>query len=140
MFSSIFRSGHAKKDGATALYIASQNGHPEVVTLLLAKEGVDVNQARIFGVTPLMKASGNGHLETVKVLLQHEGIDVNLKDKVGATAYYHAKGSGITKMLKENGAYPPTISDHAIVFVENKKLAVICSCVYYLLGTHILAE
>ena len=86
-----------------------------MVTLLLAKEGVDVKQARIFGVTPLMKASGNGHLETVKVLLQHEGIDVNLKDAFGLTAYYRAKGSGIKKMLKENGAFPPTISDHATI-------------------------
>ena len=38
---------HAGERGATPLLIASENGHSEVVSTLLAKQGVDVNQAQI---------------------------------------------------------------------------------------------
>ena len=68
----------AQKDGATPLYIASQNGHPEVASLLLAKEGVRVNQAlEKDGLTPLFIASRNGHTEVVSLLLAKEGVVVN---------------------------------------------------------------
>ena len=36
-------------------------GHCEVVSMLLAKEGVDVNQAMNDGATPLLIASQKGH-------------------------------------------------------------------------------
>ena len=50
----------AANDGATPLFIASQEGHAEVVSMLLAKQGVDVNQAMNDGCTPLCIASENG--------------------------------------------------------------------------------
>ena len=47
----------AKDTGTTPLFIASE-GHCEVVSMLLAKEGVDVNQAMDNGVTPAACESG----------------------------------------------------------------------------------
>ena len=67
----------AANDGATPLYIASQNGHAEVVSMLLAKQGVDVNQANNDGATPLYIVSLKGHAEVVSMLLATEDIDVN---------------------------------------------------------------
>ncbi|KAI2497246.1 hypothetical protein MHU86_17253 [Fragilaria crotonensis] len=66
--------------GATALYIASQNGHLEVVRELLQHDNVDVNlQCTDDGATALIMASQNGHLEVVRALLQHSNVDVNLQ-------------------------------------------------------------
>ena len=45
--------------------------------MLLAKQGVDVNQAADDGDTPLYIASQNGHSEVVSMLLAKQGIDVN---------------------------------------------------------------
>ena len=62
----------AADDGATPL----SEGHCEVVSMLLAKEGVDVNQAMDDGFTPLYIASQNGHCEVVSMLLAKEGDDL----------------------------------------------------------------
>ena len=70
------------KYGMTPLYIASQEGHAEVVSMLLAKQGIDVNQAEDHGATPLLIASEEGHAEVVSMLLAKEGIDVN-QTKIG---------------------------------------------------------
>ena len=43
----------------------AEAGHAEVVSMLLAKQGVDVNQATNDGFTPLYIASENGHAEVV---------------------------------------------------------------------------
>ena len=51
---------------------AAKNGHAEVVKLLLAAPGIDVNKGE-----PLTKAAENGHAEVVKLLLAAPGIDVN---------------------------------------------------------------
>ena len=55
-------------DGATPLYIASQNGHVKVVEALLTA-GADFNQPNKDGVTPFTAASQNGHLKVVEELL-----------------------------------------------------------------------
>ena len=54
-----------------------EDGHAEVVSLLLGKEGVDVNQVNDDGATPLYIASWEGHAEVVSLLLGKEGVDVN---------------------------------------------------------------
>ena len=45
--------------------------------MLLAKQGVDVNQAADDGDTPLFIASHNGHSEVVSMLLAKQGVDLN---------------------------------------------------------------
>lgn len=54
---------------------AAENGHAEIVKLLLAMSGIDVNRSDKW--TPLVLAAINGHAEVVKLLLAAPGIDVN---------------------------------------------------------------
>ncbi len=54
----------AVSNGVTPLYIASQEGHIEVVTYLV-EHGAAVNAARSDGVTPLYVASYYGHFPIV---------------------------------------------------------------------------
>ena len=54
---------------------ASFKGHAGAVELLLAHEGIDVNQTNTSGKTALMWASIEGHADAVERLLAHEGLD-----------------------------------------------------------------
>jgi len=67
----------ARDNGATALFIALQNGHLDVVKLLLGMEEIDVNQAANDGQTALSKSSQKGRTDVVRLLLQQPNIDVN---------------------------------------------------------------
>ena len=61
-----------------SLQIASERGHVEVVTELLAYPQINVTKARSTdGVTPLFLAARNGHLEVVKELLAQPKINAN---------------------------------------------------------------
>ena len=52
--------------------------------MLLAKQGVDVNQATNDGATPLSLRVEKGHAEVVSMLLAKQGVDVNQADDEGA--------------------------------------------------------
>jgi ankyrin repeat protein len=72
------------QDGATPLFIASQNGHihSDVVNILL-RNGAGVNVAMNDGTTPLFIASQNGHSDVVNILLQNgAGVNVAANDGV----------------------------------------------------------
>ena len=58
-------------NGTTALMVACQNGHLEVVSLLLAS-GADKDLANHGGETARVVASQNGHLEVAGLLLGAE--------------------------------------------------------------------
>ena len=79
--SSSFDVDSKDDDGRTPLSWAAENGHSEVVKLLLEKEGIDLDSKDIeYGQTPLSWAAENGHSEVVKLLLEKEGIDLDSKD------------------------------------------------------------
>ena len=82
-----------------ALMRASNNGHTEIVKILIEQEGIDLNakneiyfndlifQNNIWNFfklfwTALIWASYYGHTEIVKILVEQEGIDINAKDIV----------------------------------------------------------
>ena len=93
------------QNGNTALILASQYGHEEIVKLLLDK-GPDVNQSIQNGNTALILASWQGHEETVKLLLD-KGADVNQTNQDRNTALILASQFGreeTVKLLLDKGA------------------------------------
>lgn len=57
--------------GATPLYLAAENGHFEIVNMLLDEYGADPNlydSGSLIQCTPLMKAAENNHYKIVKAL------------------------------------------------------------------------
>ncbi|KAJ2988192.1 hypothetical protein NUW58_g4110 [Xylaria curta] len=80
--------------GQTPLSYAAANGHKDVVQLLLATGGVDVNCTDSYGGTPLSYAAANGHKDVVQLLLATSGVDVNCKDSYGGTPLLWAVKNG----------------------------------------------
>ena len=76
----------------TALMVASEKGHRDVVELLVGA-GADVNQAGWCESTALMWASEKGHRDVVELLVG-AGADVNRADKDGTTALMEASEKG----------------------------------------------
>jgi ankyrin repeat protein len=74
----------ASNDGGGPVYMAAQQGHSDILKLLI-KAGGDVNQLREFEISPLMKASIKGNVECVKILLA-AGANALHKTHSGATA------------------------------------------------------
>jgi hypothetical protein len=84
------------RHGRTALMVASQEGHADVVALLLSHEGVYVDQwLSTDGRTALMLASGKKHVN-VMVLLLGGGANKNLRDKQGRTSQDWMQRDGTT--------------------------------------------
>jgi len=73
--------------GLTALLLAVREGHPEVITALIAA-GADINQAsRGDHTTPLLMAAINGQYDAAMQLIA-AGADVNAQSDAGATPLY----------------------------------------------------
>ena len=67
--------------------------------MLLAKQGVDVNQAKNNGATPLFIASWGGHSEVVSMLLVKQGV-AKPGDHVILTRGDHMNAHGGTNTMK----------------------------------------
>lgn len=65
--------------GNTPLMVASNTGHPKIVTILL-ENGADVNAKTIMGRTALHMAAGQNRMEVVKILLAKRA-DVNARNE-----------------------------------------------------------
>lgn len=79
--------------GVTALYLAAQSGHVDVVRLLLASTAANVDFARASGATPLFIASHNGHVGVVKELLARNA-NVDAANANGTTSLTIAAQNG----------------------------------------------
>ena len=79
-------------DGATALILASEDGHKDtVVALLEAKSEVNTQNNKEY--TALLTASAKGYTDIVVALLEAKA-DMNMQDRYGATALIKASDSG----------------------------------------------
>ena len=94
-----------------AMTRAAGNGHEAVVQLLLAADGVDVNQVDPSnGTFPLLLAAEQGHEAVVQLLLAAEGINVNqVRQSNGAFPLLMAAQQGheaVVRLLLTRGADP----------------------------------
>ena len=86
--------------GKSALILAGEMGHQDIVRSLVEHPGVDVNMKDEDGYTGLIWAADNGHLEAVRAFLSHQDIDVNAVDLDGHSALTWAA----------DGAHTPIVS------------------------------
>ena len=93
----------------TPLHIASENGHYDIVQLLLGKlRNSDVNIKNKNDELPIHLASRSGHAKVVKLLIQH-GAHVNTRDNNFSSPLQIASRVGslfIVQDLLKNGADP----------------------------------
>ncbi len=82
----------------TPLYVASENGHDELVWYLL-REGAAPDLADESGITSLMAAAGRGHRRSVQLLLA-AGARVNATSAGGDTALFLASREGHLSVVK----------------------------------------
>ena len=64
----------------TALILACQRGHEEIVQMLLLHDAIDVNHKNNKGKSALWHAHSKGRDDIVCLLLCTEGIDENIED------------------------------------------------------------
>jgi ankyrin repeat protein len=101
--------------GLTSLYVASLQGHQEVVALLLANRA-DLSIADESGNTPIHVASSEGKLEVVKVFVNSKGkFVVNIKNSLsGKSPIHYASCNGhpeVAAFLLANGADPIVVDN-----------------------------
>ena len=91
--------------GKTALLLAAEAGHSEIVSLLLSS-GAIVNVQDQDGCTPLHMAAYGGHQEVVRKLLLSKA-EIDKRNNAGATPLRNAASRGfsvIAKLLRDNNA------------------------------------
>ena len=101
--------------GTTSLYVASCEGHLEVVRLLL-EANADKDKATDAGTTSLCAASRAGHLEVVRLLLEAEA-DKDKAAENGTTALHVASHEGhleVVRVLLAANADKDTASDDGV--------------------------
>lgn len=82
----------------TAVHIAAQNGHTELITTLHAAGANISNPTNVNCETPVFIAAQNGHAEAIRTLYAL-GANVNTRDKYGWTPAYIAAQNGHAKAI-----------------------------------------
>jgi hypothetical protein len=87
-------------EARTALHLAAEEGHADVVAVLLS-QGAQANTSAQDGKTPLLAACAEGHLGVVQMLLQHvEGRALDVPDHYGDTALHLAAAEGYGEVIR----------------------------------------
>ncbi|KLJ06561.1 hypothetical protein EMPG_10038 [Blastomyces silverae] len=87
---------HASRESRkTSLMYAAERGHADSVALLLASEGIHIQEIDSSGYTAFQTAVRNRHVEVVKELLKHEQTDPDFAfGESGHTPLYLAASNG----------------------------------------------
>lgn len=83
---------------SSLLILASQNGHHQIVQLLIDEAKLDYNFQNKDGKTALICATEGGHYSVVSILVHQKLINIDVKDKDGFTAFHYASQNGFTKI------------------------------------------
>jgi len=98
--------------GGSALVVAAQYDHVEVVRTLLRHPYIAINLQDHSGETALMKASSEGHARVVKTLCKRPDVNVNIQDNEGWTTLMHARGKvGIVKIILKQRSLDMKLTD-----------------------------
>ncbi len=90
----------ANKNGATAVFIAAENGHTATLRALVQECGADASTANKNGATAVFIAAENGHTATLRALVQECGADASTAKNNGATPVWLAAQNGHTATLR----------------------------------------
>ena len=96
-------------DNETALCFAAQNGHVDLVNLILRSPGFigDVNfQSGSGGFTPLMRAISYEHIDVANILMGHHSMNVNVSNSEGETPLQMAACLGDPNLVKDILSHP----------------------------------
>jgi len=100
--------------GATPLLWAAENGHEEVVMLILDQENSSPDEPDKQGRTPLWHAASGGHDGVVRLLLEQGDVFADSQSKGGITPLQRAtvRGhKGVVRLLAEFQDINPNLAD-----------------------------
>jgi len=80
-FLSVVYNSCTGTQGVTAVHLAAQNGHTDVVSLLLSRSSGLIRIADKHGRTPLHLSAAHGHYDMTQLLIG-QGADIDAYDKV----------------------------------------------------------
>ena len=86
--------GKIQSQGYFPFFIASQNGHLDVVSLLLADPRIEPDKPAYDGATPVFIACQKGHQDVVSLLLADSRIDPDRPKNTGAAPFVIACQEG----------------------------------------------
>lgn len=106
--------------GQTPLFLAAMTGEVGVVTLLVARDDVNVNAQNHspYSLTPLIVAVEGSHHQVMRVLLQG-GADVNLRSLHGTALNCAIRSLSMIsiRLLLEAGADPDVLDDNGVPII-----------------------
>ena len=107
--------------GSTALHVAAEAGHEEIVQYLLEVKRANINCRDNRKYTPLINACNRGHLRVAFMLLRH-GADFSLRQMWGMCAYDMAKYRGYASICRlfEDGVESDKVFDTKEIYVDRK--------------------
>ncbi len=98
----------------TSLSLAAQNGHRDVVELILGAEDIDINWKCFNGETPLFEAAKHGLSQIMELLLDYKGVNAGAKGQVQQNPPLVASGLGgcatreVARWQSKHQHHPPS--------------------------------